>query len=99
MPSDIPISKLLNVFQSVLRDNSKNRRNNQVVKNLLKSENLQVREQLIRTRSRVIKIGDDRMCPVCNKRIAYSAFACYPDGVVVHYHCREKYTLRGNQAQ
>src|SRR5690349_12047838 len=50
-----------------VQENNANRRNNQVVKNLLKSENLQVREQLVRARSRLIKITADRMCPVCNR--------------------------------
>lgn len=27
------------------------------------------------------------MCPVCNKRLGTSVFACYPNGVVVHYAC------------
>lgn len=44
----------------------------QVVRNLLKSENLQVREQLIKARARTIKITEERMCPVCNKRLGES---------------------------
>lgn len=63
------------------------RYNNQVVKNLLKSEHLQVQEQLIHYRSRRVVIDADRTCPVCNKRIGTSVFACYPNGVVVHYIC------------
>jgi hypothetical protein len=42
LPANTPISQLFPVFEAALRNNSKNRRNNQVVKNLLKSENLQV---------------------------------------------------------
>lgn len=43
LPPDTPIQELYGVFESVIRENSKTRRNNQVVKNLLKAENLQVR--------------------------------------------------------
>jgi len=27
------------------------------------------------------------MCPVCSKRLGQSVFACYPNGIVVHYIC------------
>jgi len=87
LPPSTPISNLFTVFEAALRNNSKTRRNNQVVKNLLKSENLQIREQLIRARSKVIKINDGTMCPVCSKRLGQSVFACYPNGIVVHYIC------------
>eukprot|EP01114_Cavostelium_apophysatum_P004200 TRINITY_DN1437_c0_g2_i2.p1 TRINITY_DN1437_c0_g2~~TRINITY_DN1437_c0_g2_i2.p1 ORF type:complete len:873 (+),score=238.27 TRINITY_DN1437_c0_g2_i2:146-2764(+) len=87
LPQNTPIEQLYNVFEAALRDNSKNRRNNQVIKNLLKSENLQIKEQMLNARSRVVKIGEDRMCPVCNKRVGLTVFACYPNGKVVHYFC------------
>eukprot|EP01112_Ceratiomyxa_fruticulosa_P013612 TRINITY_DN3831_c0_g1_i1.p1 TRINITY_DN3831_c0_g1~~TRINITY_DN3831_c0_g1_i1.p1 ORF type:complete len:240 (+),score=42.88 TRINITY_DN3831_c0_g1_i1:372-1091(+) len=94
LPPHIPIAKLHPFFEAVLRDTTKVRRNNQVVKNLLKSENLQIREQLISARSRVVKVTDDRMCPVCNRRLGSSVFACYPNGTVVHFMC-----LQNQQAQ
>ncbi len=47
LPSSTAISQLFPVFEAALRNNSKTRRNNQVVKNLLKSENLQVRTTAI----------------------------------------------------
>jgi len=87
LPPSISIKDLYPFFESVLRDITKNRRNNQVIKNLLKSENLQIREQLIKDRSHVIKITDERTCPVCTKRLGTSVFPCYVNGVVVHYMC------------
>jgi len=87
LPASIPIQELYPFFESVLRDITKNRRSNQVIKNLLKSENLQIREQLIKDRSHVIKITDERTCPVCTKRLGTSVFPCYVNGVVVHYMC------------
>jgi len=87
LPSTIPISQLYPFFEAVLREMTKTRRNNQVVRNLLKSENFQIREQLIQVRSRVIKITEDRSCPVCNKRLGTSVFASYPNGEVVHFMC------------
>ena len=100
LPSNTPVTQLFPVFEAALRTNSKNRRNNQVIKSLLKSENLQViilkiimlifyqiREQLIAARSGIIKITDNTICPVCSKKLGLSVFASYPNGVTVHYNC------------
>eukprot|EP01116_Phalansterium_solitarium_P000135 TRINITY_DN10090_c0_g1_i1.p1 TRINITY_DN10090_c0_g1~~TRINITY_DN10090_c0_g1_i1.p1 ORF type:complete len:892 (-),score=174.91 TRINITY_DN10090_c0_g1_i1:69-2744(-) len=86
-PASVPLKDLYPVLECVLQDNTQARRNGQVLKNLLKSENLQIQEQLIGVRSRVVKMTEDRMCLVCNKRIGFSVFACYPNGTVVHYFC------------
>ena len=113
LPPTILIKDLAEMFESVLRDNNKTRRNNQVVKNLLKSENIQVnlstfsifvhsqnfafvfflfflvkvREQQIKARAPLIKIEEDRICPVCKRMLGLSAFARYPNGVTVHFVC------------
>lgn len=86
MPT-IPLQDLMLYLEAVLRENTKNRRNNQVVKNLLKTESHQVRFQHMKARSRAVKIYEGRLCPVCNKRLGTSVFACYPNGVVVHFIC------------
>jgi len=43
LPSDLRVSELYSFFESVLADDSRVRHANQVKKNLLKSEHLQVR--------------------------------------------------------
>jgi Vam6/Vps39-like protein vacuolar protein sorting-associated protein 39 len=73
--------------ECVLRCMAEKRRNNQVVSNLLKTEQLKVHENYIKATSRSIMISEDNKCPVCNWPIGDSAFACYPNGVVVHYRC------------
>jgi len=93
LPLNTQVTELYPVFQAVLRDNTSTRRNNQIIKNLLRSENLTIREQLIRLRSRFTKISEDRMCPVCNKRLGSSVFALYPNGVVVHFICCKNKTI------
>jgi len=87
LPSNTPVNKLYPFLESVLRDKDQTQRHNQVVKNLLKAENLQIRERLIKGRSRMLRITEDRMCPVCNKRLGASVFAVYPNNIVVHYMC------------
>jgi len=87
MPADTPVRDLEPFFEAVLRENSQQRRHNQIVKNLLKTENLQVREQLIKSRSHMFKVTEDRMCQVCHRRLGDSVPACYPNGTVVHFMC------------
>lgn len=55
--------------------------------NLLKAERLQVHEELLMYQARRTIIDDERLCVVCRRTIRRSAFACYPNGIVVHVAC------------
>ncbi|KAI9010949.1 CNH domain-containing protein [Phycomyces nitens] len=90
LPLPTHLHGLFPFFEKYIRTSNKNRNMDMVVKNLLKAEQLQVEEQLAFYRSRAVKITEDRMCPQCNKRIGNSVFAVFPNGVVVHYSCKEK---------
>lgn len=90
LPPSIGVQGLFPFFKKYIRATNKNRNMNLIVKNLLKAEQIQVEEQSMYYRSRSVKITDDRMCPQCNKRIGNSVFAVFPNGVVVHYSCKEK---------
>ena len=88
LPSNIPIYEMYNYFEASLRHLSEKKRNSQVISQLLRSENLQVREEMIIETSSPIKIDDDTDCPVCGRSITgTSAFAHYPNGTVVHFGC------------
>ncbi|KAJ3089200.1 Vam6/Vps39-like protein [Quaeritorhiza haematococci] len=87
LPPQTSLHHLLAYFERYLHDIHQNRNVNEVVKNLLVSERIQVQEHLIFYQSRRVVITEDRMCPRCLKRIANSVFACYPNGVVVHVYC------------
>lgn len=87
LPGDVPVTKLNRFLESVLRSHVTKRRTLQVTKNLSRSENLQVQEKHIQERKRVVKIKTGRLCQVCNRPLGLSAFACYPNDVVVHYVC------------
>mmetsp|Transcript_36694 Transcript_36694/g.63004 ORF Transcript_36694/g.63004 Transcript_36694/m.63004 type:complete len:862 (+) Transcript_36694:53-2638(+) len=88
LPSDIPIHEMYDYFEAVFRFISEKKRNSQVISQLLRSENLQVRQEMIHETSSPIKIDDDTDCPVCGRSITgTSAFAHYPNGTVVHYGC------------
>ncbi|KAI7894427.1 CNH domain-containing protein [Mucor mucedo] len=90
LPTPTKLHGLFPFFEKYIRETNKNRNMDLIVKNLLKAEQIQVEEQLMFYRSRAVKITDDRMCPQCNKRIGNSVFAVFPNGVVVHYSCKEK---------
>ncbi|EFA76752.1 tetratricopeptide-like helical domain-containing protein [Heterostelium album PN500] len=88
LPLSIPINQLYPFFEAVIRDNTKTKRDNQIIKNLLKAEHVKIKEELINLRSGVIKITDDLICPFCNKRfVGTNAFAAQPNGIAVHYVC------------
>lgn len=90
LPTSVTVSDLQKFFESVIRKQTEKRRSTQVAKQLARSENLQVQEKFINERKRSIKIKQARACPVCKKKIGLSAFACYPNGIVVHYVCSKQ---------
>ncbi|KAI9247454.1 vacuolar sorting protein 39 domain 2-domain-containing protein [Phascolomyces articulosus] len=90
LPLATKLHGLFPFFEKYIRATNKESHMDLVVKNLLKAEQIQVEEQLMYYQSRAVKITEDRMCPQCNKRIGNSVFAVFPNGVVVHYSCKEK---------
>ncbi|KAL0481518.1 vacuolar protein sorting protein VPS39 [Acrasis kona] len=89
LPDSIAVQELLKYNEAVIRMRTQLRRQVQVMKNIAKSENFKVQESYISERKRSVKIKVGRMCPVCKKKIGLSAFACYPNGTVVHMVCHK----------
>eukprot|EP01087_Luapelamoeba_hula_P018206 TRINITY_DN5848_c0_g1_i2.p1 TRINITY_DN5848_c0_g1~~TRINITY_DN5848_c0_g1_i2.p1 ORF type:complete len:877 (+),score=139.65 TRINITY_DN5848_c0_g1_i2:141-2771(+) len=88
LPESCSITTLAPFFENVIKDRAKNKRDKQVMHSLFKLENLQVQDELISARQGVIKITEKTQCRVCGKRIGTNtAFAQYPNGVLVHYRC------------
>jgi hypothetical protein len=89
LPSDTPVALLQPFLDAVLRRNSQVGRSSQVVKNLVRAENLQVHEEWFRARDHRMAIDSDSVCQRCFKRIGSAAFLLYPQPAraVVHYHC------------
>jgi len=102
LPTNIPIDELYPFLEAVIRDNTKTKRDNQIIKNLFKSEHIKIKEELIHLRSGVIKITDDLNCAVCGKKfLGTQAFAAQPNGTAVHYVCfkQDKYQQQQYQQQ
>ncbi|KAF9984824.1 Vam6/Vps39-like protein [Mortierella antarctica] len=96
LPASTRIDQLFKFFEKSIRESNKTKHMDMIVKNLLKAERLQTQEQLTFYRSRRVKITEDRVCPKCHKRIGNSVFAVFPDGVVVHYSCKETMAAMGH---
>ncbi|KAJ3672865.1 hypothetical protein LUZ60_006239 [Juncus effusus] len=88
LPKDTKLQNLLSFMEPLLKNSSEHRRNYLVIKNLNMRENLQVKEELYKSRKTVVKIDGDSMCSLCHKRMGNSAFAIYPNGkTLVHFVC------------
>lgn len=87
LPADVPLSQVSKFLSAVLCKNKHILRNNQVVKQLLKAENLQVKSENLKECRKRIFIDNNSTCPRCGKKIGSSAFARSPNGGVMHYIC------------
>lgn len=87
LPEDAPLHIVKHVLKAIVKSSLQRKKQTQVKRNLYRSENLKVKELWIHERSRRVKIDSSTMCMVCKKKLGTSAFATYPNGVVVHFHC------------
>ncbi|GCC35802.1 hypothetical protein chiPu_0014290 [Chiloscyllium punctatum] len=87
LPANTQIREIRVFLENVLEGNAQKRRCNQVMKGLLHAEFLRIQEQRIYHQEVKCIITEEKVCRVCKKKIGNSAFARYPNGVVVHYFC------------
>ncbi|KAH8942321.1 hypothetical protein BDL97_14G092800 [Sphagnum fallax] len=59
----------------------------QALRMLPSDTKLQVQEERMQARKRMVKVTSDRTCSICHKRIGSSVFAVYPNGTLVHFVC------------
>jgi predicted ATPase len=69
LSNNTPIQSLVSYLEAVIREMMETHRNNEVRKNLLKAEDLQVRKEYVVASSRVVRIDEDVVCSVCNRLI------------------------------
>ncbi|KAM4542584.1 vam6/Vps39-like protein isoform 1-T1 [Odontesthes bonariensis] len=87
LPANTQIREIRVFLESVLEEKAQMKRCNQVLKSLLQAEFLRVQEERIFHQQVKCVITEEKTCRVCKKKIGNSAFARYPNGVVVHYFC------------
>eukprot|EP00762_Andalucia_godoyi_P008306 ANDGO_07369.mRNA.1 Vacuolar morphogenesis protein 6 len=86
-PEEVPVHQILPYFDALLSQNESKRKELKVVASLWKQESQRVREELVKEQARFVRIGSERGCRVCGKRIGGSVFAVYPHNEVVHFSC------------
>jgi len=87
LPQTTEVKDIHIFLMRVLKEKIQQRRSSMVLKSLFYRDHLQVHEQRIYYQSTKCVITEERACRVCHKRIGTSAFAMYPNGVIVHYYC------------
>ena len=87
LPPQTKLKDISTFLTTVLKDKMQNKRSASVRKSLLYADHLQIYEQKIYYQSTKCEINEERGCRMCHKRIGTSAFARYPNGVIVHYYC------------
>lgn len=89
LPADILVSEVCHFLREVLERRAKELHDAELYKSLLFADHLQVEERCIRFQSLKLMVTELDACGVCQKRIGRSAFARFPDGIVVHYSCKD----------
>uniref|UniRef100_H2Y4V8 CNH domain-containing protein n=1 Tax=Ciona savignyi TaxID=51511 RepID=H2Y4V8_CIOSA len=87
LPDSVRATDIHVFIGKVLEKQSEVKHKLQVLNSLMLSESQQVHEQRIYHESNKCKITEERTCPVCRKKIGVSAFARFPNDVVLHYFC------------
>jgi len=90
LPPSTPLQALQPYFEKLLCHTVHQQRDEQITKQLLRAENLAVKEHfLLASRGRVC-VDSTSTCSRCNKKLGNSAFARYPNGAIVHYVCHQQ---------
>ncbi|ORX84557.1 hypothetical protein BCR32DRAFT_217745 [Anaeromyces robustus] len=86
-PESTKLNKLGIYFEKFFQELMNRKHNQKIIYNLLKSEQLQVREELMNYQSQSIGISEERVCKKCLKRIGTSVFVKDSNNSVIHYGC------------
>jgi hypothetical protein len=72
IPEDIKISNLETYFQSRIRHTNSRMVENRMAAQLRASFRVDVQERLLESRNKHVIVGEERVCPVCHKRLGTS---------------------------
>lgn len=87
LPNTVKVARVHAFITAVITEKCRRRREGQVLMNLLKAERLQVSQELLHIKARRSVIDDERLCFICRKPLRNSAFARYPNDIVMHLGC------------
>eukprot|EP00002_Diphylleia_rotans_P025651 TRINITY_DN5079_c0_g3_i1.p1 TRINITY_DN5079_c0_g3~~TRINITY_DN5079_c0_g3_i1.p1 ORF type:complete len:859 (-),score=160.74 TRINITY_DN5079_c0_g3_i1:239-2815(-) len=87
LPPEWSISEVTNFLTQSMRGSLHLHREGQVVRNLMKSENLRTRHELLSFQRQRFIVRSDSLCPVCNTKLGDKVCARFPTNYVVHFKC------------
>ncbi|EWC47634.1 hypothetical protein DRE_03254 [Drechslerella stenobrocha 248] len=90
IPESIKVAELEHYFQNRIRHSNSRVNMSRVMAQLYKSEAFRWEELGAETKKKAAVIGEERVCPVCHKRLGKSVISVFPDGQVVHYGCASR---------
>ncbi|EPS39104.1 hypothetical protein H072_7137 [Dactylellina haptotyla CBS 200.50] len=90
IPESIKVSDLEHYFENRIRHSNSRVNMNRVMAQLYKSEAFRWEELNFEAKKKAVIIGEERVCPVCHKRLGKSVISVFPDGQVVHYGCANR---------
>lgn len=89
----MPLHRLRNYMETVLRTQMTRKHHDQIMQGLLAAECARVQEQIRQYEKKSVTITEFTVCPECKKRFTnQGAFVYYPNGEVVHLSCHDKKT-------
>lgn len=91
LPSSFFLFEVREFLNQVLLKTVSKQYSLQLIKSLSSAENTQTKSLLIQCQSYKLIITELDVCRVCQKRIGTSAFGRFPNGIIVHYSCKDKY--------
>eukprot|EP00038_Savillea_parva_P002865 m.118520 g.118520 ORF g.118520 m.118520 type:complete len:956 (+) comp10983_c0_seq4:278-3145(+) len=86
LPLTTKVSDIHEFLTAVMRERFAQRRQGQILQNLLKAERLQVNVELLKLHQKRVTMDEDRLCYISRKPIRTSAFYLFPCGIAVLYH-------------
>eukprot|EP00047_Mylnosiga_fluctuans_P005237 m.239225 g.239225 ORF g.239225 m.239225 type:complete len:847 (-) comp13451_c0_seq1:124-2664(-) len=87
LPTSTKVCDVQEFLVAVLRERAVARRDAQVLRNLAKTESVQVHVDLLQAHSIRVDISEEQLCFVCRKPIRTSAFLYYPNRIMAHIFC------------
>lgn len=93
IPKDLLVRELEFYFRGRIRNANTITTESQVVAGLGKVEAVRAQAGLLlgeQGRRRKVRVDDERVCPVCHKRLGGSVISVFPDNSVVHLGCQAR---------
>ena len=90
-PSNVPLTNLLDYLESAFGEKVKKRHKMQLVRGLMKAEQLQVQEDRIKSESVKVCLEEMDLCPICHRRFTDKGMVVrFPNGQVIHRSCQDR---------